>query len=178
MKLFTASFYSTDQLIPAFDFDDIDDLVELIDELQENDGIEFDTSNIKIDTNSCIEFENEGVIEFISQFDELNYSLMVEIGDGEFDQYWEDDCISFHQYQYLIWSIGLSAEDAIEKSKDVDVYFGTIDEYAEEKMSDSFEIPDNLKSYIDYGKYANDLNCNGEVVEYSDGVCITNGYEF
>lgn len=171
MKAFTANFDNTSVTRPEFSFDDIDDLVEIVDEIDEQEDGEFDSSEIAIEMNVVGEGELFG---FISDFDELNYDLMVELGDCGFDEYFEEGGDKYYQYKYLVDNNGLSAEDAMEKCDDVQVFEGSRAQYAQEFMDDVYDIPTNLINYIDYDAYANDLERDGDISEIADDVWIVN----
>ena len=88
-KLFKATFKDSllDEL-PDVEFDDIDDLTKIVDEIEYTEL--FFTDDIVVEMNTDIEIEGDGVLHFISQFDKLNYDLMVYIGQGDYNQYWEE----------------------------------------------------------------------------------------
>ena len=174
--LFTASFKNTSVERPDFDFDfdDIDYLVDIVDAIEEeDDSLEFDTSEIEITMNKISDF-NGGVIEFISDFTELNYDLMVEIGDGGFDQFFEDKDTEYYQYQYLVKNNGMSAEDAIDKVDDVCIFYGTSEDYARDFVSDVYDLPEFAEYYFDYDKFGSDMERDGDLAEVEDGVWVTN----
>ena len=125
--IFTASFKEISESDRQdFLFNDIDDLVEYVDIIREQvDMFEYETDLIKITINDDIEVEHRGdVIKFLSEFDDLNYDVMLAVGDGEFDEYWEEKNTVYYQYQYLIANTGMSAEDAMYKSDEVNIFMG------------------------------------------------------
>lgn len=180
MKLFKASFENTGQEIDDFYFDDIDDLVNAVEEIDDRiyneqdktDYYAWDTSDIKIELNVVVTDDFGDVIKFISQFDELNYDLMVEIGDGDYDQFWEDKGTEYYQYQYLVYNLSKSAEEALDEYEEVGVFFGSRSDYAYEFVNDVYNIEGVLANYFDYEQFGKDLERDGDIVEFEDNVWI------
>lgn len=174
MKLFTASFYETNQaLIPELDFNEFEELEEFAESIEDE---EFDVDDIKIESNSASVVEQDTKAEFLSQFDELTYEIMTDVDNQEYDKYFDDIATPYYQYQYLVQDRGMSAEDAIENLNQVNVFNGDIEEYAEQYFYD-VEIPKCIESYIDYERLGNDLVRCGDVVEFVD-VLIVNANQF
>lgn len=176
-KLFTADFSETNIGIPPFSFNNIDDLEDLVNELEENDNYyDYFTLDIKITINEDIEHTG-GIIGFIHEFDKLDYDLLVAIGAGDYDEFWEDEGHrNYYAYKYLVNNNMLSAEDAIEKCEkdEVAVFFGDKDDYAREYVSEMLDLPDWCECYFDFDKFADNLVRDGEITEVADEVWIVN----
>jgi antirestriction protein len=63
------------------------------------------------------------------------------------------------------------------KIDDVNIYNGSRSDYAEELISNCYDVPDFLEFYIDYDKYGCDLELNGELVEVERDVYVTNAQD-
>jgi hypothetical protein len=75
--------------------------------------------------------------------------------------------------RFLLNDLGYDLETALDKENDVQLYFGELEDYAAELMEDCYDIPDHLAGYIDYAKFARDLEISGDCVEVDHGVwCI------
>ena len=138
-------------------------------------GFYFDTAEEleeKLETADFEEFEID-CIDF--QYPELFKALNIDSGNldefltfvGSLD---DDEIIAA---QYLAEYCGYGLSDVMDKYRDVYVFCGTPEEYAEEYMAECFDIPENLERYIDYEAFARDCVCGGDWVEYN-GYVITN----
>lgn len=69
---------------------------------------------------------------------------------------------------YLCDVVGYSLEDAMNKLDDVSVYSGNLEDAAEELFDECYahDIPENLRSYIDYSKFARDCELGGDMTEF------------
>jgi Antirestriction protein (ArdA) len=69
---------------------------------------------------------------------------------------------------YLCDVIGDDMETAINKLDDVTLYTGTLKEAAEELFDECYahNIPENLRFYIDYEKFARDCELSGDMYEF------------
>ncbi len=54
----------------------------------------------------------------------------------------------------------------------------TAKDYAYDLIEETTEIPENLRSYIDYDAIARDMEINGEIVEINHDLIVTNAQEF
>jgi antirestriction protein len=63
------------------------------------------------------------------------------------------------------------------KIVDVNLYYGSRSEYAEQLISDICDVPTLLTHYIDYEKFGRDLELNGELVEVERDVYVTNAQD-
>jgi antirestriction protein len=65
-----------------------------------------------------------------------------------------------------------------DKVDDVNLYHGSRSDYAEELITDCYEVPDFLVNYINYDKYGSDLEINGEITEVEHDVFVVNACDF
>jgi len=178
-KLFKAVYsYDDDENLYEFDmdFNDIDELENVVDEWEEKFEY-FYSDDIQITVNENI--ENDGYItQFILKFSEseLTYQLLLDIGNGEYDDYLEEDGDYYYAFKYLTEFNNYSAEDAIDKKDEVSIYQGSASDYVEQWTRDTGgEIPNNLDQYIDWDSMAYDWKRDGELIELEEDVWVTNG---
>ena len=155
------------------DFNDIDDLEKVVDDCEYK--IEFfDSSNIQITMNDGVETVGY-LTKFMAKFDELNYDVMLGIGNCEYDDYLEEDGNYYYAFKYLTEYNNLSAEDAIEKCDEVMIYQGSASDYVEDFTRDcNDDVPSFLENYIDWNSMAEDWKRDGELIEIEDDVWVTN----
>lgn len=69
---------------------------------------------------------------------------------------------------YLCDVLGCSMEDAMGKLDDVTIYNGRLEDAAEELFDECYahEIPENLRNYIDYKRFALDCELGGDMTEF------------
>ncbi|MBL3591241.1 MAG: antirestriction protein ArdA [gamma proteobacterium endosymbiont of Lamellibrachia anaximandri] len=72
----------------------------------------------------------------------------------------------------------LSLEDALSRYDEVYLHYGTAEDYAQELIEETTEIPESLQYYIDYQAIARDMKINGEIVEIERNLIVTNAHEF
>jgi len=73
---------------------------------------------------------------------------------------------------------GLDIESALEHTDAVCLYHGTAEDYAQEIIEETTDIPENLRAYIDYNAIARDMKLSGEIVEIEHALIVTNALEF
>lgn len=61
-----------------------------------------------------------------------------------------------------------------DKIDDVCLYHGSRSDYAEELITDCYDVPSFLEFYIDYDKFGRDMEINGEINEIEHEVFVTN----
>jgi len=103
------------------------------------------------------------------------------IGQGDID-FWFDELEDMDDQDitrlcYLL-DQGHNMEDALNKYENVYLHYGTAEDYAQEIIEETTEIPDNLRYYIDYEAIACDMSLNGEIVEIERDLIVTNAHEF
>lgn len=69
---------------------------------------------------------------------------------------------------YLVGLAGYKLEEALERVEDVSLYQGALLEAATELFDSCYlqEIPENVRSYINYESFANDCRLGGDMVEF------------
>ena len=109
----------------------------------------------------------------ILKVSQYNLSQFFEIYDsGQFDM-----LEPLLKFRICIQHFGMDVDKALETYQDVCLYEGTPEEYAEEYMNDCMKIPSWLINYIDYEKFAHDMECGGEIIHFEDdGYVLTNAY--
>lgn len=180
--LFSAKYDSdeSDEDIESFslDFDDVDDLVEIVDDIEEKVDF-FDRDDVEITINDAGD-DNE-IVWFLNQFDEITMDILVDTYFGDYDDFVEEGGDYYWQFMYLTKYNSQDAETAMDNASNVMVYHGTAEEYVEQFTKDCHgEIPTNLKFYINWEKMASDFVRDGELLELDDiangtDVWVTNG---
>jgi len=72
----------------------------------------------------------------------------------------------------------LDLDDALSRFDEVCLHYGSAEDYAQEIIEETTEIPENLQYYIDYEAIARDMKINGEIIEIEHDLIVTNAYEF
>lgn len=69
---------------------------------------------------------------------------------------------------YLVSEVGYHLDDALDKLDDVCLQEATLAEAAEELFDECYahDIPENLRCYIDYEKFARDCDIGGDMREF------------
>ncbi|HDR9280171.1 TPA: antirestriction protein ArdA [Burkholderia vietnamiensis] len=69
---------------------------------------------------------------------------------------------------FLVTNNGYTLDDAMDKKDDMSLYEGDLISAATDLFDECYasQIPDNLKSYIDYEAFAQDCRCGGDMVEF------------
>jgi len=62
-----------------------------------------------------------------------------------------------------------SFDEAIRIARDYSIREGELIDAASEIFDEVYDLPDEVKMYIDYEKYADDLRCGGDMVEFEFG---------
>ncbi|MFI0416200.1 MAG: antirestriction protein ArdA [Candidatus Thiodiazotropha sp.] len=73
---------------------------------------------------------------------------------------------------------GFDLDEALCRYEEVCIFHGRPEDYAQELIEETTDIPESLRYYIDYAAIARDMGYNGEIEEIADGLIVTNGYEF
>ena len=151
-----------------------------------NQGLQFknDKTGFWIDTaNVCI----DSLIENFKQQGDHDPELMYTDYEGFPESLYSECGIDFdivNQYdmlgdeekmivEYLVDHIGYSIEQALEKHEDVNVYEGSMVDYAYDFVADCYDLPEIAARYFDYEAFARDLELEGDIAEY-EGVVLTN----
>jgi len=72
----------------------------------------------------------------------------------------------------------LNMDDALSRFEEVYLHNGTAEDYAQELIEETTEIPESLQYYIDYKAIARDMKINGEIIEIEHDLIVTNAHEF
>ena len=72
----------------------------------------------------------------------------------------------------------LDIEEALARFEEVYLHYGSAEDYAQEIIEETTEIPENLQYYIDYEAIARDMKINGEIIEIERDLIVTNAHEF
>lgn len=161
MTTFYAQPYSTD--FTGFYFDSAEQFDERMEEMNEK---------------GCEEVE----IQFIDG--DMHLAQLFKsayIGQGDID-FWFDELEDMDDQDitrlcYLL-DQGHSMKDALNKYDCVCLHYGTAEDYAQEIIEETTDIPENLRYYIDYEAIARDMQLNGEIVEIERDLIVTNAHEF
>ena len=73
---------------------------------------------------------------------------------------------------------GFDLDEALTRYEEVCIFHGRPEDYAQELIEDTTDIPESLRYYIDYGSIARDMGYNGEIEEIEREVIVTNAHEF
>lgn len=69
---------------------------------------------------------------------------------------------------FAILSLGYNLDQALEKIEDATLFRGRLEDAAEELFDEIYlgEIPENLRAYIDYERFARDCELSGDMSEF------------
>ncbi len=162
MTEFYAQPYSLDHT--GFYFDSVDKFEE---------GME------KLNKRGCEEVE----IQFIdgeNHLCDLAKSLPIHQCDINFwyDELEDLDDNDIIRICFLIDDLGYNIKDALERYDEVYLHYGSAEDYAQELIEETTEIPESLRFYIDYEAIARDMKINGEINEIERELLVTNSYDF
>lgn len=92
---------------------------------------------------------------------------------------WQKPAVFFLLDNGLVSDVG----EAIAKADDVCLFSGTLQDAAVDLFDDCYasQVPEGLRVYVDYEKFANDLRLSGDFVEFRYGgetYCCTNANGF
>jgi len=104
-----------------------------------------------------------------ASIDQSNISLWFE----ELEDMTSDDAT---RICYLLDYLDL--DDALSRYNEVYLHYGTAEDYTQELIEETTEIPESLQYYIDYEAIARDMKINGEIVEIERDLIVTNAHEF
>ncbi len=78
----------------------------------------------------------------------------------------------------FLLDLNFKIDDALTRYEWVYLHFGTVEDYAQELIEETNDIPENIRYYIDYEAIARDMKINGEIVEIEHNLVVTNALEF
>ena len=79
---------------------------------------------------------------------------------------------------FLLDYIGSNIKDALERYEEVYMHHRTAQDYAQELIEETTEIPENLQYYIDYFTIARGMKIKGKIIEIEHDLIVTNAHEF
>ncbi len=86
---------------------------------------------------------------------------------------WFNDVVALDEREkaalfYLVSVLGYSLSDAIDKTDEVCLYDGNLEDAAEDLFDECYAhtIPENLRFYIDYKAFARDCQMGGDMCEF------------
>lgn len=121
--------------------------------------------------------------DYDSFYFEATYDGVVKEGltlselEEVFDSKVFDDDYTTTAFEFLVDEIGYDVLEALARAEDVRWIDGTVGDYAEELISDIYDIPSNLSYYFDYEAFGRDMEREGSILTYGD-IVITNADEF
>ncbi|MCG7861116.1 MAG: antirestriction protein ArdA [Candidatus Thiodiazotropha endolucinida] len=138
----------------------------------------FEAGMEQLEARGCEEVE----IQFIDgESHHAGLASVAGIHQGNVDLWFEElddlDNLEINQLCFLL-DRGFDLEEAISRYEEVCIFHGTTADYAQELIEDTTDIPENLRTYIDYAAIARDMGYNGEIEEIEHEVIVTNAYEF
>ena len=71
-----------------------------------------------------------------------------------------------------------NVDEVLDRYEDVCLFEGKASDYAYDLINETTEIPESLRSYIDYDAIARDMQINGEIAEIERELIVTNAQEF
>ena len=139
----------------------------------------FEAGMEKLNDKGCEEVE----IQFIDGEDYLvSLADAVNIDQGSVDIWFEAledlDAPEAGKIIFLINNLGYCLSDALDRHEDVCLFNGSARDYAYDLVNDTTEIPEHLRYYIDYDAIARDMKINGDIIELSHDLIVTNANEF
>jgi len=120
---------------------------------------------------------DDSEFDFFMNFDDVNYQLIEDFESGDYDDIINDVNYGRVAFEYLVESVSMDAFDALERYMDVRVFEGSVEEYAEEYVTDVYDIPSSMIQYFNSDQFGSDLESGGDIVDL-DGYVITNSNEF
>ncbi|MES9822831.1 MAG: antirestriction protein ArdA [Candidatus Thiodiazotropha endolucinida] len=138
----------------------------------------FETGMEELNKKGCEEVE----IQFIDGEDHLaRLADAANVDQGNVDTWFDvlEDLEEDEVTQLLfLCDCGYSLSEALGRYEDVCLYQGTASDYAYDLINETTEVPEHLSYYIDYDAIARDMKINGEIVELSYDLIVTNANEF
>lgn len=90
----------------------------------------------------------------------------------------DDDSDEGLAIRYLLENVGLSLKDTLNQYPEVQIYRGSIEDYAADLVEECYDLPEFAIRYFDYAAFARDLVLGGDVAEIEPGVWCVNAAEF
>lgn len=132
--------------------------------------------NQKLTSSTSEEFE----IHFIDGDDfESTLAHAIDLNQGNVARYFElaDDGEleeRIDAFVYLVDHVGYDIESALEKLEDVDLYEGSINDWAYDMASDCLGLEGVALDYFNCEAYARDCQLNGDIAQIRRDLYVTN----
>ncbi|QYZ64684.1 MAG: hypothetical protein HPY30_00960 [Gammaproteobacteria bacterium (ex Lamellibrachia satsuma)] len=78
----------------------------------------------------------------------------------------------------FLLDLGYAVSEVLGRYEDVCLFEGSASDYAYDLINETTEVPEHLRYYIDYKAIVRDMKINGEIVEISRELIVTNAQEF
>jgi len=131
----------------------------------------------KLNEKGCEEVE----IQFIDgDADQSSLFKAANINQSNISQWFDEleDITSDDSIKICYLLDYLDLNDALNRYDEVYLHYGTAEDYAQEVIEETTEIPESLQYYIDYKAIARDMKINGEIFEIERELIVTNPQEF
>jgi len=151
---FYANPYNTD--VNGFCFETYDEFEEGVEKLEKEYG--FPVEEFSIDTVDGT--REELLLVEAMDVDQGNLKRVLDVIENMDESYWPK--LYFLLYNFTT----LSLKDAVNKINDVCIHQETLHDAAEELFDDIFIIPNEIRDYIDYEKFAQVIESEGSMVEF------------
>ena len=154
---FYANPYNTS--VAGFYFESIEELEEKSVELKDEFGLPVEEFDVEAIDGTREEMELADVFG-IDQANIAEFIAFIETSDEDL---WPAI------YFILNDNRASSFDEAIRIARDYSIREGELIDAASEIFNEVYDLPDEVKMYIDYEKYADDLRCGGDMVEFEFG---------
>jgi len=137
----------------------------------------FDSGMEQLNTKGCEEVE----IQFIDGQDhEPSLFKAANIHQGNISLWFDEleDLTTDDATRLCFLLDFLNLDDALARFDEVCLHYGSAEDYAQELIEETTQIPENLQYYIDYEAIARDMKINGEIIEIEHELIVTNAHEF
>ncbi len=138
----------------------------------------FEIGMKRLKKQGCDEVE----IQFIDGDDHLaDLAKAANISQANIYSWFEElddlDDTAAQQICFLL-DLGYAVSEVLGRYDDVCLFEGSASDYAYDLINETTEVPEHLRYYIDYKAIARDMKINGEIVEISRELIVTNAQEF
>lgn len=154
---FYANPYNGD--VNGFYFETYDEFEEGVKELEKEYGFPVEEFTIEVVDGNREEIE---LVQMIG-VDQSNLGSVLDVIENVDENDWP------RLFFLLDNNITLSLEDAKDKVDDVCLHQGTLHDAACELFDNCFNIPPEIRNYIDYDKFAEEIESEGSMVEFEFG---------
>jgi Antirestriction protein (ArdA) len=133
-----------------------------------------DMTQYQEQANNCLDAYGNIVEEFEIQFidgDDAELFRACQIDQASLSTWFDDvevlDQINKINLFYLVGCAGYTLEQGLDKIQEPNIYYGQLIDAATELFDECMlpEVPENIRFYIDYTKFARDCQLSGYMVE-------------